>query len=128
MGDILATPALTDQSPLFNTNRIGGAGVLLTNGITDAAYEWLPQQALPLLKLDDAPRYVIYCYGQALKPVQGAQVTSGANFGLTTNYQVVAESAARAVVQVHANVVIRNGFSTTNYTTTIESYNVLPPD
>jgi hypothetical protein len=128
VGDILATPSLTDQSPFFNTNRINGAGVLLTNGITDAAYEWLPQQAMSLLKLDDAPRYVIYCYGQTLKPVQGALVTSGVNFGLTTNYQVVAESAARAVVQVHANVVVQNGISTTNYSTTVESYNVLPPD
>ena len=128
VGDILAVPALTDQSPFFNTNSIEGATPYLTNGITDAAYEWLPQQALQLLKLDSSPRYVIYCYGQTLKPVQGAQVTSGANFGLTTNYQVVAESAAKAVVQVHANVVIQNGRSTTNYTTTVESYNVLPPD
>jgi len=50
------------------------------------------------------------------------------NFGLTTNYQVVAESAAKAVVQVHANIVIQNGRSVTNYTTTVESYNALPPD
>jgi hypothetical protein len=128
VGEILATPALTDQNPFFNTNSGTGATPFLTNGLTDAMYEWLPEQALPLLKLDSSPRYVIYCYGQALKPVQGAQVTSGVNFGLTTNYQVVAESAAKAVVQVHANIVIQNGRSVTNYTTTVESYNALPPD
>lgn len=131
VGDILATPALTDQSPFINTNF---AGLLRTNGVTDAVYEWLPQQAMSLLKLDDAPRYVIYCYGQALKPVQGAQVTSGANFGLVTNYQIMAESAARAVIQVHAHVFVdfnsnlNKWVSTTNYTTTVESYNVLPPN
>ena len=51
-------------------------------------------------------------------------MTDAANFGLCTNYQVVAEQAARAVVRVDRQVV--NG--TTNYTTTVESYNVLPPD
>ena len=38
-----------------------------TNGISDEMYEWLPQQVMSLLRVG-TPRYVIYCYGQALKP------------------------------------------------------------
>ena len=99
--------------------------------------EWLPQQTLSLLNCRAAPRYVIYCYGQALKPAPNGVVTSGgqAYFGMVTNYQVVAETAARAVVQfqpvvviVATNPVTHFAQMETNYNATLEQFNPLPPD
>ncbi len=62
-------------------------------------YEWLPQQMMSLVKLG-TPRYVIYCYGQALRPAKNGIITSGPYALMVTNYQIVSESAVRAVVQV----------------------------
>ena len=59
-GSILGTPQLTELSPFLS-------GLNPTNQISDAMYEWLPQQIMSLLRVG-APRYVIYSYGQALKP------------------------------------------------------------
>jgi hypothetical protein len=124
-GDILAARAMTEQSPFLNSNDSGQQ----QNGISDEMYEWLPQQTLGLMRVSSAPRYVIYCYGQALRPAPGGVVLdSGPFFDLVTNYQVVAESAARAVVSVHPHVTFTVNGPVTNYTTTVESYNVLPPN
>ena len=129
-GDILATPALTEHSPFLNWTNTNSK--LMANlqayGISDAAYEWLPQQMMGLVRGNSTPRYVIYAYGQALRPAPGGVVTGSANFGLVTNYQVVAESAVRAVVSVQAQVNISGFYPVTNYTTRVESYSVLPPD
>ena len=54
-----------------------------------------------MIDVQSPPRYVVYCYGQTLKPAPNGIVTSaGAYFGLVTNYQVTAESAARAVIRI----------------------------
>jgi hypothetical protein len=125
VGDILAATALTEQSPFLNLAN--------TNYNNDELYEWLPQQTLSLLRVSSAPRYVIYSYGQTLKPAPNGVVTGSGNaafFGMVTNYQVVAETATRAVVQVNAvvstNVV--TGTVSTNYNTQVVQFNVLPPD
>ena len=126
LGDILRVPQLTEQSPFLNWNDAQQQQY----GISDELYEWLPQQALGLLRLNSTPRYVIYCYGQALRPAANSVVTSSTGFGLCTNYQVMAESAARAVIRFD-RIVFTNatGNATgTNYKATVESYNVLPPD
>ena len=116
-GYILSVPQLTTQSPFLAwTNAVQRQG-----GISDEMYEWLPQQVMSLLRAGP-PRYVIYCYGQALKPAPNSLVTSGGNtFGMCTNYQVVAESAVRAVVRVE-------GAGTPTPHIVVESYNPLPPD
>ena len=68
-------------------------------------YEWLPQQTMSLLRCSSSPRYVIYCYGQALKPAPDSIVNSGGPFfGMITNYQVVSEIATRAVVRFNSMV------------------------
>jgi hypothetical protein len=115
-GDILLVPQLTEKSPFLNWN----SSVQQQSGISDEMYEWLPQQVMSLLH-DGSPRYVIYCYGQALKPAPNSLVTGGAYFGMCTNYQVVTESAARAVVRV-------DGAGTPTPHVVVESYNPLPPD
>ena len=125
VGDILSVPALTEQSPFLKTYTNGIADAAqLNKGISDEVYEWLPQQMMSLLRCPTGPHYVIYCYGQTLKPAPGGLVTSSSNFKLVTNYQVVAESAVRAVIRVDKHVTV----SGTNYSTTVESYNPLPPN
>jgi hypothetical protein len=108
-------------------------------------YEWLPQQMMSLLRVSGSPRYVIYCYGQALKPAPNGIYTgsdhNGAYFGMVTNYQVVSEIATRAVVRFGStltNVITTNTFLgingwvsvpvVTNNNAVIESFNILPPD
>jgi hypothetical protein len=134
-GDILAVPALTEQSPFLNWPD----GVQQANGISDEMYEWLPQQVMSLLRASASPRYVIYCYGQTLKPAADSVYNSGgALFGIITNYQVVSEIATRAVVRFNStvtNVVTTNSFGNwisvpvmTSNNAVIESFNILPPD
>jgi hypothetical protein len=138
-GDILAVPQLTVQSPFLNWND----PIQQTNGISDEMYEWLPQQAMSLLRVSDSPRYVIYSYGQTLKPAPNSVYTvSGPFFGMVTNYQVVAEAATRAVVRFNGtrinSAVLTNPVSNiyywitvpsvTNNNVVIERFNTLPPD
>jgi hypothetical protein len=143
IGDIMSVLQLTEASPFLNTNSIILNGKVINGsqqllyGISDEMYEWLPQQTLSMLSCSTAPRYVIYCYGQALKPAPNGMVTSGTilpgglnPFGMVTNYQVVAETATRAVVQFQPVVVTNSvtGLIQTNYSATIEQFNPLPPD
>jgi hypothetical protein len=114
VGSILTAPQLTEQSPFL-------AGQNLTNGVNDELMEWLPQQMMSLLRAPSAPRYVIYCYGQALKPAPNSIITGGTFFQMCTNYQVVTESAARAVIRVE-------GANTPSPHIVVESFNLLPPD
>jgi hypothetical protein len=135
-GDILAVPQLTSQSPFLNWKD----PIQQTNGISDELYEWLPQQAMSLLRVSGSPRYVIYSYGQTLKPAPNSVYTGGGPFfGMVTNYQVVAEAATRAVVRFNGtrvnnvtNDVVNNSLviapSITNNNAVVEEFNVLPPN
>ena len=93
LGDILSVPELTTASP-FITGNLG------PNSVSDAVYERLPEQILSLLKVGEA-RYLVYCYGQSLKPADHS-VFQGAGplFGIVTNYQVTGEYVTRAVVRI----------------------------
>jgi hypothetical protein len=125
IGDILATPELTANldptvqrwSPFLSSplDPIAAGSTL-----SDEAYERIPQQVLGLLQCDP-PGFVIYCYGQALKPAEHSLVTGGTFFGLCTNYQVTAETATRAVVHIE-------GPLSGQPRIVIDSFNVLPPD
>jgi len=137
VGDILAVTNLTEGSPFL-------AGLDPVTQVNDELYEWLPQQMMSLLRVGDSPRYVIYCYGQTLKPAPNGIYGSSPYFGLVTNYQVVAEIAARAVVRFNStvtNIVVplydNSGTFLSNYVSqatvtnnnaVIESFNLLPPD
>jgi len=69
---------------------------------------------------------VIYCYGQTLKPAPNGLVSSGQYFGMCTNYQVTAESASRAVIEVQNTPTPANPTATPHVV--VEQYNPLPPD
>jgi hypothetical protein len=94
LGEILASPALTVNSPFLNP---------LSTNITDAVYERLPQQILSLLKSDE-PRLVIYAYGQSLAPAPNSLILSGPNRGLCTNYQITGEVIAKHVLRLDSNL------------------------
>lgn len=115
LGEVLATPELTLNSPFLYQ-----AEQQRQWGISDAAYERIPQQIMGLLRLDDVPRFVVYAYGQSLKPALNSKISTAGFSGVVTNYQITGEAALRAVVRIegapqHPHAVI-------------ESYNYLPPD
>jgi len=91
-------PELTVASPFLNTNSL----TQLQQGISEAVYERIPQQILSLLRAGE-PRFVIYAFGQSLKPADRSIVTSGPFFGLCTNYQITAEVATRTVLRVEGS-------------------------
>ena len=122
LGDVLAARTLTASSPFLNTNYV--------TSLNDAAFERIPQQILGLLKADETPRFVVYAYGQTLKPAPRSIVTSGPFFGLCTNYQITAEMATRTVVRFEGIQPYQSGrpSAITNLHPVIESFNVLPAD
>jgi hypothetical protein len=126
VGDILATPELSDAMPLLAS----GDASQLQYGVSDEMYEWLPQQMLGLMTVSgppqNPPRYVVYCYGQTLKPAPDGIVTSGQFAGLCTNYQVQAESAERVVIQVVNSPTPANPNAAPHVV--VQQYNALPPD
>jgi hypothetical protein len=132
LGDILSVRELTVASPFLNTTippSLGSGGFNRNYVLNDAAYERLPQQIAGLLKADPVPRFVIYSFGQTLKPESTrAIVKSGPFAGLCTNYQVVAEAATRTVVRFEGVAPNHGTNAITSLHPVIESFNVLPPD
>jgi hypothetical protein len=113
LGDVLSAPELTIASPYLSTN--------VNATLSDEVIERIPQQILGLLQGPQKPRFLIYSYGQALKPAPRSIITTSGNyFGLCTNYQITAEVATRAVVRIDG--------APTNTHAVVESCNVLPPD
>jgi hypothetical protein len=112
VGDVLYTPELTLASPFFVTNNPPSFG--------DEVYERIPQQIMSLLRNDSTPRFIVYSFGQALKPAEHSiYLGSGPFFGMVTNYQITAETATRAVVHVEG--------APTSPHVVVDSFNVLPP-
>ncbi len=96
MGDVLSTPGLTDQSPFLNT----ASATQVQLGITDEAYEIIPQRILSLLK-PDIPRITVYAYGQSLAPAPSSVITDPGPYRLlVTNYQITGESAIKATLRL----------------------------
>ncbi|HLP75278.1 MAG TPA: hypothetical protein VK327_00030, partial [Candidatus Paceibacterota bacterium] len=131
VGDVLATPELTFNSPYINTNNITSKPA---NGLNDEIVERIPQQIISLLDIDHSPRFVIYSYGQTLRPAPQSIIRSfGAFNGMCTNYQVTAETATRAVLRMEGSFDPRdsnNSDPLLHYPprVVVEQYNLLPPD
>jgi hypothetical protein len=113
LAQLFQVPEFTVHSPWLNT----ASQYQQRLGLTDAAYERLPMQILSLVKPGD-PRFVVYAYGQALRPARDSIDTSRGN--LCTNYQVTAEVATRVVIRVEG--------TPDRPRPVIESFNILPPD
>ena len=123
LGDVLSAPELTVASPFLNLT-----GDQTNYGISDAIYERIPQQTLSLLRLGE-PRYVIYSYGQSLKPADKSVIqSSGPYFGVPTNYTITGEVVTRSVVRVDNYPTPGPGKPNTQPHVVLESYTVLPPE
>jgi hypothetical protein len=136
VGDILSVPELTYASPYLNVNTNSPS---FQNGMNDAIVEWLPQQVMSLLQAGE-PRFVVYSYGQTLRPAPGSVFVGGNALNglqvfnnMVTNYQVTAEVATRAVVRVEGSPNPKdanNADPSKRYPPRIvmEQFNLLPPD
>ncbi len=112
VGEFLqSVPELTTKSPFLDLST----DEHLKHGVDDFAYEQIPQQILSLLRVGQS-RFVVYAYGQALKP-ESIDPASGA----VRNYQVTAEFATRTVLRVE-------GDPRRRVRVVVESFNILPPD
>jgi hypothetical protein len=89
IGDVLQASALTVNSPFLNGTPI--------SSLPDEAIERIPQQTLSLMKVG-LPQFVIYSWGQALKPKSLCQAAPFT--GLCTNYDITAEFLTRTVCHV----------------------------
>src|SRR5205807_2034349 len=128
LGDVLAVPELTTASPFLKA-PYSDPRVPLEYYARDIDYERIPDQILSLLKLGE-PRYVIYAFGQSLKPEYVDPAT-----GVALNYQVTGELATRAVVHVDFEVIrdptnpLRDGTpDITRPHVVVEQFNILPPE
>jgi hypothetical protein len=129
LGNLLAVPELTVISPFLTPNLTNNlSDIQRQRGLTDAAYERIPQQIMSLLRGDDDPRFVIYAFGQSLQPAPGSILTDDPYLLLCTNYIITAESATRTVVRIVGAP--KPGDLSTNVQprAVIESFNYLPPD
>jgi hypothetical protein len=140
LSDLLSTPELTDASPFLNVdpNRFDAYKPNGAALITDVDYERIPQQILSLVKLGE-PRFVVYAWGQSLKPARRnpedtgpSIVTTGADRGLCRNYQITGEVATRAVIRVEFDRItdpFHPQFNQPDYSrprAVVESFNILP--
>lgn len=129
LGDVLAVPEMTVNSPFIQSAKPLSP---TKTDMTDAVYERIPQQILGLLKGPDQPRFVIYAYGQTLKPADRSLVASGPYMGVCTNYQIMAEAATRTVVRIEGTPNYRRTVGTqdrlNNLRAVVESFNILPPE
>ncbi len=151
LSQVLSAPLLTDDSPFLNVdkNRFDARQPNGVGQIYDADYERIPQQILSLLKVGE-PRFVIYGWGQSLKPARlGVQVDGSDRIDLTkplsgpsidpstkkvNNYQVTGEVATRSVVRVvfperESNNPLDPGYYRPDHRRprlVVESFNIIP--
>jgi len=140
LSDLMSTPELSEGSPYLNVdpNLLNAFMPSGTAVITDADYERIPQQILSLVKLGE-PRFVVYAWGQSLKPARRnpedtgpSIVTSGPDRGLCRNYQITGEMATRAVIRVEFDRItdpLSPQFNQLDYSrprAVVESFNLLP--
>jgi hypothetical protein len=94
LGEILSAPELSLQSPYLRLSA-GPRGIP-----ADEVVERIPQMALSLLKRDE-PRFVVYAYGQSLRPAPASVVTDfGPYFQMPTNYVISGEYVTKTLMRL----------------------------
>jgi len=130
IGDILAAPELTTASPFLADAAFGPRWDVSFRRklVKDIDYERIPDQIMSLLNLGDS-RFVVYAFGQSLKPEYIDPRT-----GVALNYQITGEVATRSVVRIDFDKVTdRNdprfgGPDVNRPHVVVEQFNVLPPE
>ena len=145
LSDILSIPELNAASPLIKnpqTEALGFSPVrdkqpLTETMVYDSDYERIYEQILGLLKVGE-PRFVIYSWGQSLKPARlgfvapdqplnGPSIDPGSK--VVNNYQVTGEVATKSVVRVVFPERLPTG--QTDYRRprlVVESFNIIPAE
>ncbi|MBN9691733.1 MAG: hypothetical protein J0M24_15950 [Verrucomicrobia bacterium] len=96
LGSILQVPTFSDRAPFLNQD----IGWTNATRVGDEVLERLPQQILSLLRADE-PRFVVYSFGQTLKPAQGAvNLRPGPLYGIVTNYVITGEYVTKTVLRL----------------------------
>jgi hypothetical protein len=111
IGDILQASTLSVNSP-FWTN-------IPSADLTDEMVERIPQQTLSLLKLG-LPQFVIYSWGQSLKPKDLYSSGSAPLLNICTNYEITGEYLTRSV----CHIVSDPGAAAPKIV--IDNYNIMP--
>jgi hypothetical protein len=111
IGDILQASALTVNSPYL-------AGTTFADQ-SDEMVERIPQQTLGLLKLG-LPQFVIYSWGQSLKPKDLYSSGTGSLLNICTNYEITGEFLTRTV----CHIVSDPGAGAPRIV--IDNYNIMP--
>ena len=112
LGRVFNAPMLSIDSPFLP----GPAGEF-----TDEQVEAIPQQVAGLLKLGQ-PQFVIYGFGQTLKPKDIYFGSQPALFNLCTNYQITGEFVTRTVCHLVGDP------AAANVRIQVDSFNILPAD
>ncbi|MBL9173903.1 MAG: hypothetical protein JNL10_10245 [Verrucomicrobiales bacterium] len=96
LGSILQVPTLTDRAPFLRA----GLNWPAVRNVSDEVLERLPQQILSLLRADE-PRFVVYSFGQTLKPAPNAvNLRPGPLYGIATNYTITGEYVTKSVLRL----------------------------
>jgi hypothetical protein len=117
MGEVLSAPALSVQSPFLNGQAFQVRGVW-----NDRAVEYIPQQILSLLRKDE-PRFVVYAFGQSLKPAPRSLTTDPDYYHMCTNYQITGEVITKTTFRVEGSPMDANN----PLRPVVEKYEILPP-
>lgn len=121
LAEFLTVPELTVASPYLTPAT--GTTFAPQSSPRDSDYEALPEKMISLLKPGE-PRFVVYVFGQSLKPAPQSVIPGGNLRGLCVNYEVTGEMAAKAVMRVDST--LQPG--PPRLQAVIESFNLLPPD
>jgi len=118
VGDILQASTLTVASPFIN---FGGD---VNDTPRDEVLERIPQQVAGLLKVGQ-PQFVIYAWGQSLRPSALYNGVSAPQslFKLATNYAITGEYLTRTVC--HLDLTRSDRFGS-NAVLQVDSFNILP--
>ncbi len=124
IGGILGNSAFSLQSPYLV--RPGLTPATLTThrdfAWTDDIVERIPQQILSLVQMDE-PRFVVYAFGQTLRPAPQSLATDASFYNLCTNYQITAEVVTKTAFRVDGE--LNNPANPLR--AVVEEYRILPP-
>lgn len=146
LSELVAVPELTSDSPYLEGEGFESTAPVGFDLLADAEYERIPEQIFSLLKVGE-PRFVVYSWGQSLKPAEyGVDVrgnaayargpsveTAGNERGLVRNYQITGEMATRTVIRIDferlssdPNSPLYTEFDYSHPHAVVESFNIVP--
>jgi hypothetical protein len=126
ISDLLGVRRLTMDSPFLQAPYVPNPPAMDATPLRDRHFEAIPETILSLVHAGDR-RFVIYAFGQSLKPAPQSILTGGNYRGLVTNYEVSGELATRTVMRVELDE-RNNPPAAPLPRAVIETFNILPPD